>query len=325
MDTISDRASGRNALVIRPSSIDCYFDVVQVWLQQPLSPSRIEWLRSHCGRGGLKDTNAPARFDPSYRQRLRLMQPRLPALQFLSPLRLLMNYLEIALDWIFDDQFQKLVADLLARQYLVEKFHRRDSNLVEGVTLYTRRRDARNKITIYADKPSRMSGELDCVHVEARMAGAGAIGRAGISSVADLPTFDHRAFWQRRLLMYDIDLGKLGRDYYARVGGHRRRRSGRISVHGSYHYDFDLHAGGSILQNLEMELKERGERIGDSLSTQQALDRLRKSFDVAACLQPINVSHLLPGHYSMIMDQSSFEMNFPFENRQKTAFSNNLS
>jgi hypothetical protein len=325
MKRISGLGAACNAAAIGPSSIDCYYDVVQVWLQQRLPPRRIAWLRNHCGRGGLNDFNAPARFDPSYRQRLRLMQPRLPALQFLSTLVLLLNYVEVAQDWIFDDQFQKLMADQFARQYLVEKFHRQDSNLVEGATLYTRRRRARNKITIYADQPSRMSGDLDCVHIEARMAGADALRRAGISSVADLLRFDHRAFWQGRLLMYDIDLRKLGRDYYARVEGRRRRRSARISVHGSYHYDFDLRAGGIILQNLEMELQERGELLGDSLSTQQALDHLRKSFNVSACLQPIEVNQLLPGHYSMIMDQSSFEMNFPFENRQKTAFSNNLS
>jgi hypothetical protein len=326
MDTLTDLGAGCTVADINPSRIDAYFDVVQVWLQQPLAPRRIAWLRSHCGRGGLKDHNEPAPFDLSYRQRLRLMQPQLPALQYLRELNgVLFNYTEAALDWIFDDQFQKRAADLLARRYLIEKFHRQDSNLVEGVTLYTRRRGARNKITSYADQPSRITGELDCFHIEARMLGVDAIRRAGINSVADLLTFDHRAFWQERLLMYDIDVRKLGRDYYAKVEGRRRRRSARISMHGSYQYDFDLRAGGTILQNLEMDLKERGERIGDSLCTQQALDYLRKSFNMSACLQPIEVSHLWPVHYSMIMGQSSFEMDFPFENRQKTAFTNNIS
>ena len=63
----------------------------------------------------------------------------------------------------------------------------------------------------YKDKVSRISGEANCLHLEWKANGRRAVQGIGIESGNDLVSFDHHRFWNRRLLLLDLDVERLGR------------------------------------------------------------------------------------------------------------------
>jgi hypothetical protein len=131
---------------------------------------------------------------------------------------------------------------------------------------------------MYADKPSRTTGELYCLHLEWRMRRRQNLKRAGIVNVADLLKLDHRAFWEKRLLLAAFDLRKLGRMHRNYV----RRIPGRtwVTSFGRMPYDHDLRFGRLI--------------SFVTGSTQGVLDEFAPKFRVRDCLIPLDVQHLLP-------------------------------
>src|ERR1700720_1947885 len=83
-----------------PSSIWSYFDKVALWVRKPIDISTKSKLRQSCRH--LFINNRPARFDPSYRQRLELKRPNKTALRLLGGLPgAYINQVEVANDYIF--------------------------------------------------------------------------------------------------------------------------------------------------------------------------------------------------------------------------------
>jgi hypothetical protein len=266
---------------INPSDRYAYFDVVQVWLQEHLPGSKLRWLRSQCGSGGLHVLNKPMRFNHSYKQRLQLHQPSREALHSIATLNAVhLNGMELSLDWTFDDEADRDDAFELVCRYHVKKHHRDQGvRFVRGVTRYTGPRQAPNVLATYRDKPSKVTGEVYCVHFDWRMKGAAVLHRAGINSIADLLNFKHREFWQSRLLMCALHYRDLGR-IYRNQGTGRRRPWVIFSPSRRFSYDVDQRTGATIVRILG--------------STQAVIDRYRGKLDVRRCLVSINVRHLLP-------------------------------
>src|SRR5690348_12559322 len=100
-----------------------YIDVVHVWLKQRLSPAEVGFLRNEC-RTPPHVKNKEARFDRSYRQFIILRKPSLEALQALSACEgALINYIEFALDWVFDDEETRYEAFGLVCRFSVKRWH----------------------------------------------------------------------------------------------------------------------------------------------------------------------------------------------------------
>jgi len=65
-------------------------------------------------------------------------------------------------------------------------------------------------LVIYADKPSKLlnarpsADDLPCAHIECRVSGSAAIAEIGIVSLADLIAFDHVAFWEKGIRLYQL-------------------------------------------------------------------------------------------------------------------------
>jgi hypothetical protein len=57
---------------------------------------------------------------------------------------------------------------------------------------------------------SRVTREINCLHLEWRLKGLKAVRAAGINSGRDLLVSDHVGFWQKRLRLYDVDRRLLG-------------------------------------------------------------------------------------------------------------------
>jgi hypothetical protein len=68
-----------------------------------------------------------------------------------------------------------------------------------GETLYWARRQARRNLVFYADKPNRITGELDCSHLELRLKGADVIRKQKIASPKDLLVINPRALFAKHV------------------------------------------------------------------------------------------------------------------------------
>jgi hypothetical protein len=146
------------------------------------------------------------------------------------------------------------------------------------VTRYTGPPTAANNFVMYGGKPSRTTGELYCLHLEWRMRRHQNLERVGIVNVADLLKLDHRAFWERRLLLATFDLRKLGRMHRNYVRGIPGRSW--VTSFGTMPYDHDLRLGRLI--------------SFVTGSTQGVLDEFAPKFRVRDCLITVHVQHLLP-------------------------------
>jgi hypothetical protein len=272
---------------LNPVSKHAYIDKVVVWLRQPLSHRRLQWLGSEC-RNGCEVRDEPANFDHRLVQRCSLFQPSPVALQSLASLEYThTNYAEFSLDWAFGNADEREDAFNFVKFYFVQKYHRKNVCVVgEGArvvgeggdrgTLYTGQRSARNKLVAYADRDSKHTGELNTVHLEWRLNGIGALRGIGIGSVRDLLSFDHRSFWLKRLLIYDLDMRAVGRQFVIHCTNKHRGAPGMTAYH--------LRCGSTLL------------RVSGSM--QRFIDDHRNRIpDLYRHLRPVNVRHLLPAHY----------------------------
>jgi hypothetical protein len=155
------------------------------------------------------------------------------------------------MDWIYTDAAMRDEAAAFHHRHAVQPRHR-DAVCFDHDTRYSRRdttpsgRPTRINVVAYDDLPSKVTGE-PCVHIERRLTGAPVLRDAGIDSAADLIGFDHRGFWQERLLLYEFDPATFGRYLINQHRGWRRRRPLiRCLSHGQY-YHIDHFVGALCL------------------------------------------------------------------------------
>jgi hypothetical protein len=191
----------------------------------------------------------------------------------------LINLVECALDWTFEDEESKERAVNLIAQLHVKCWRGEQTVFYIGATRYSGPRNAPNIFALYGDKPNRNSGALHCAHMEWRIKGAAALRRAGIRSLEDLLNFEPAVFWTKRLSLFDIDRSKLGRAHYNYHLG-TRRRGAWICRCGTYVYDCDRRAGSTLLRVLG--------------STQKVIDEVGSKFSVKSALIPVKCTSLLP-------------------------------
>jgi hypothetical protein len=202
-----------------------YFDQIQFWVRRPLDRQTRDWLEKQCGQGGLHPEDKPARFDARYRQRLNMFQPNEQALRFLAERHdALINRIEVTIDYILDGAPREDLFDFFHR-HQIRRWHGKKQHirLVEGETRYDASQWSPNKIAMYGQSSSRVTGETNCLHLEWHLNGLKAVRNAGIRCGADLLQFDHREFWKKRLLLCDVDRERLGRLLKNRASGRRSK------------------------------------------------------------------------------------------------------
>jgi hypothetical protein len=276
------------AAAVKPSGIYAYIDVVRIWMKTPLPPHLFDWLDRHCD-GGARAPDWPCRFDWHYRQCLHLYQPDREALAFLARRNgVRLTYVEASLDWVFAflDQCEDAYA-VLDRHHV--KNHQRDGLRYKKGTRYAGRRTSPNTLVIYADRHSKATGEIHCVHLDWRLRGR-ALQQAGITSVADLLDFDHHRFWRDRLTLYAIDVRKLGRAYWRHQHGTRRQRWVKTWLGGKIRLDVFGRIGLCIIARLA---------VAHHNTVQEALRRYPDLRLREHGLVMIPIDHLLPGAHSI--------------------------
>lgn len=273
----------------RPVGHDCYFDNVQAWIKRKLDAHEVEWFRSQCGKGGFAAHDEIARFDWRYCQRLELRQPHKKAVQRLATFKdILINDVEIAFDRSFEGSGDPQAVEQFFDRHNLKRYHgRQDVGHCTGNngsrTRYTSQDpNVRNNIAAYCEPFCRRTGELHCLHLEWRAKRASTVRGHGIRSVTDLLNFDHQAFWQKNLLLRDIDLRKLGHlwnNHFEKTG----RKKPRFKTNWqSEVYDFDLWTGLMLFR-------------GAGSTVQKTVDEYKPILkDINRCLAPISLSLLEP-------------------------------
>lgn len=275
----------RRTAPIEPAASYAYFDKIQFWVLNPLHSKTIASLGKQCGRGDIHVVNRPARFSAQYRQRIELRQSSDEALAWLAGHDdVLINRVEIAIDFVFKswaarDDFWRFLHRHSARRWHGKNQEIRivgsDSDAGDDAvgTRYDAGRSAPNGIVFYPTKHSRVTGEVDCLHLEWRSKGLASVRRVGINSGRDLIEFNHRQFWQKHLLLYDVDIERLGRLNRNRVKGKRSRAN----------------------QTAARINRRTGEVIRRSYFTvQELIDRQKQYYRVHRALSPISIGFLLP-------------------------------
>ena len=289
---------GLKFLLREPIARYAYIDKIQFWVIDPLDQHTLELLKPECGRGGLFVINKRAQFDHRFRQRIQLRQPTENALRLLAQRDdVLINGAEIALDLIFKNWFERKRAIDFLHQHLVRPWHRKhqtihvdrgrqqagDDGLIQW--RYDARRSAPNKTVIYKEEETRVTGELDCLHIEGRTKGVRATRAAGINTPGDLLVFNHRAFWQKRPRLYDVDRRKLGLMIRNRSTG-RRRRTHKTIQRGKFQYPIEAKTGEAFARMHE--------------TVQELIHHMKSICRIHRALIPISNEMLLPPQHTYL-------------------------
>jgi hypothetical protein len=112
-------------------------------------------------------------------------------------------------------------------------------------------------VAAYADKPSKVTNEDNCVHIEHRCVGLPTL-RNGIETVRDMLAFDHAAHWRKLLsrLFLHIDYERYGRIHNNEMKGIKRRHAKITMIGGRVPYNFDARRGGMLYRKLSLNKEE---------------------------------------------------------------------
>ena len=97
----------------------------------------------------------------------------------------------------------------------------------------------------YGDWHSKATGEVDCLHIEAKITGSAVLRRLGINHPIDLISWQESKFWERHLsCFYDVDRRKLGCSWNNRIDGTKKRL--KPVPENGFHYDINRATGNFL-------------------------------------------------------------------------------
>jgi hypothetical protein len=211
MRTIAQPRCGCNAVNLPiPVHIFSYVDVLRGWREWALNRKQHAVVARNCTKLQVWRKRCPFTGRVSYRYTF--YRPNRVALGELQEAEHFQcSYAELAIDLIFpSSQIVDEAAELFDRYNVVPR-HRGKMIKLYKTTRYTGLRSARNNLVSYPDKPSRVSGERNCLHIEMRIRGSETLQRHGIFGVGNLIRFEVTEFWRKHLRFYTFDREKAGR------------------------------------------------------------------------------------------------------------------
>ena len=164
-----------------------YFHAINIRVRQNLTCEEIRFLRQNADFVTVRRGNYIRGYSMGV---LTVVNPKQPALDFMAEYpSAMVNRLEIAVDLICDANTKHYLRDLFDKHF-VQPWHSRQVQIRFDGGTYSRRYGQRQYVW-YHDRPSKVTGEVDCFHLEARHWGVEAVRRVGIQHPGDLLTFDH--------------------------------------------------------------------------------------------------------------------------------------
>jgi hypothetical protein len=172
--------------------------------------------------------------------------PSIEAITFLSNISAIKPYsVEIALDIISDSELGARNLHWAVEQCIVQPWAGKRTVCRYRGTIYTGQRQPapHDHMAIYSDKPSRATGECNCVHIEWRYQGRQRLLKIGIEGPGDLPSFNFNQYWQSHLPLFYLDLERYGRWLSNKVTGQRRQKPAIAPSRKGHCYNLDLQNG----------------------------------------------------------------------------------
>jgi hypothetical protein len=284
-------AGPRGLRVPLPLARYCYFDKTQIWLVNPLDPKDLNRLKRHCKYLYVENF---CWWEWRYKQKIQLSCPDPTALGILAALddNALLNYIEVAIDFIFRDQNEVQCWFAIFNQGFLHRGHRREMH-VEAYPggLSTRASPERGEsrrgrwFNYYADKPCRITGELHCFHFEGKYCGVQFSRRIGIHHPRDLVGFNFHGFFKKDMLLYDLDIERLGR-HHDNKRSCRKRKKSRVSRYcdGRFLYNHDVDLGGALYRVYALHPDEH-----DNPEQPRSLQQFVDSYGRGPFLTPIPI------------------------------------
>lgn len=260
---------------IRPTSIDSYYDTLQVWLDQSIDISELKKLAGFVHCHDPKDVPL-RRIRGRWWRCLNVNQPEplTKAVNWLRRHRAYLSRVDRALDWTFQTEPEHIEAAHLLNRHYVQKYAR-NPDIVYFKTHYAKPRRyangqlvARNTVR-YHDKPNRFTGEDYCIHHERRFTGRKILRSIGIYGLDDLLTFDDYHFWSNDFTCYMIDSARLG-----------------LAI-----YNYDHRTDCRRPHQCDIEL---GKHLATHFSLDQIVCAWRRHIHIRDYLQRLDTTHLLP-------------------------------
>ena len=230
---------------------------------------------------------------------LTVVAPKPPALQLLAelPKGSFVNYIEVARNFICDEQTKWGMRDLFDMHF-VHPWHGKHVQVREENGSYTSQEEAKRNFVWYADEPCKLTGELDCFHLEGRHTGARRVRKLGVYHPRDLLTFDFGAYWLKHLDLRDVNRQRFGRYMRNRRSGSRSHQP-LLTQCGGYFYDEDEALGRIVFRVLSVHPEQHCrsiQRFIDQYGTGPFLHPLYIDVNVSLCpmfLHPILAQEFL--------------------------------
>lgn len=262
----------RQHLAIKPESVHAYFDRVAFWIKTPADKAALDYLQSNSGH--CFHRQKAARFDKSYRQWVDLKQPNQNALAWIADRNdAYINRAEVALDAVFSNWADRDDARDFLDWSIIRNWHGQQRVVIVGErnpTRYDGSRYARNSIKIYPCPHSRVTGELHCLHIEWRLNDIRAMRRAGINSGSDLLEFNHRKFWEKRLLLLEVEPERLGRLLNNRNNQTRNRQPRFVTYSHGKKVNVDGRMGAVVVNSVS-SIQELIDRYGSEVRLKRVM------------------------------------------------------
>lgn len=201
-----------------------FVDKLRFWTKRRLSHAEIKALRPYCGGFRRMKLTADERATKGrfmaargWFHRYQVEQPQPEALMLLHAYlgsNALVNYVELALELICNSRQETLQLHRWIERHWWQGWRSKKqvSANYDGAT-YSGNRTAQNRYTAYSDRPSKVTGAINCCKLEWRINGSTACKGKGMHSFLDINSFDHFGFWKSNLRLSEIDRRKLQLDY----------------------------------------------------------------------------------------------------------------
>jgi hypothetical protein len=224
-----------------------YFHAVNVRTRRDLTLAELRFLRQHSSDA---EIHAGQYIHGFSKDVLKIVKPDLAAQQFIAALPgAMINRLEVAKDLIVGAEIKWALRDVFD-DHFVQPWHGDQVQWRLNGGSYTSGKRARRKFAWYADEEAKVTGEVDCFHLEGRHVGVQSVRRAGVEHPRDLLTFDHGAYWAKRLTLFEVDYERLGRLHVSR--GQRRRRPLLQVSRGGFVFNIDRAVGCILFRALSV-------------------------------------------------------------------------
>jgi hypothetical protein len=185
--------------------------------------------------------------------------------------------IDLAIDFSVDAASKAAVKDWLVRHAILR--YRRsgpmhdEENTTSWVKQSARTRRSNRDMIVYCDRPSKLTGEVDVIHLELKILRAGAVGDLGYRRVRDLFDLNPRKIITRCVALFEvIDYAEWRRKAIRKMV--RRTRAKHMPTTDTYEQDFVSGPPESAARYIDDSIQGRAQRVKDCNIQRAKMQRL---------------------------------------------------